>query len=110
MILVLSGTAQVLRCEGTLPAPSSNADKKESSDDGRHDYARHFPDGRFSAAPPVRWYRFVLMVMAVRASGSQRVICVTAGELPLGASLQLPLKNGRYRWTKHNGNSGCHAD
>ncbi len=114
MILVLSGTAQVLLCEGTLPAPSPNADKKESSDDGRHDYARHFPGGRFSAAPPVRWYRFGLMVMTVRASGStpgcQRVICVTAGELPLGASLQLPLKNGRDRWTKHNGNSGCHAD
>jgi len=31
-------------------------------------------------------------------------------ELPLGASLQLPLKNGRDRWTKHNGNFGCHAD
>lgn len=31
MILVLSGTAQVLRCEGTLPAPSSNADKKEKA-------------------------------------------------------------------------------
>ena len=48
--------------------------------------------------------------MTVRASGStpgcQRVICVTAGELPLGASLQLPLKNGRDRWTKHNGNFG----